>query len=133
MNRRFLGQGWRFPILPDSAGRLGYTSGEENIEHSLRVLLQTSLGERIMRFDFGSRAPRMVFAPGGRQHLQLLETTIKEAVRDWEPRIELDDVRAESNPEQPEKVDVSIEYTVRATNTRSNQVFPYYLAALEAS
>ena len=78
-------------------------------------------------------AKRISLAPGGRQHLQLLETTIKEAVRDWEQRIELDDVRAESNPEQPEKVDVSIEYTVRATNTRSNLVFPYYLAALEAS
>ena len=43
MNRQFLGSGWRFPILPDSTGRLGYTEGEENIEHSLRVLLLTAL------------------------------------------------------------------------------------------
>jgi len=127
MSGRFLGQGWRFPILPDSAGRLGYTVAEENIEHSLRVLLQTSLGERAMRFEFGSRAPRMVFAPGGRQHLHLLETTVREAIRDWEPRIELEAVRAEADPEHPEEVEVGIEYVVRATNTRSNLVFPYYL------
>ena len=49
MSRQFLGRGWRFPILPDSSGRLGYSEGEENVEHSLRVLLLTALGERVMR------------------------------------------------------------------------------------
>jgi phage baseplate assembly protein W len=131
MANEFTGAGWRFPILPDRAGSLGYVEGDENVLQSLRVLLLTRLGERVMRADFGSAAPRLVFAPGSVQYLGLLETTIREAVRDWEPRIDLEEVRAEADPEEENRVTVSIRYLVRRTNTRQNLVFPYYLGTLE--
>lgn len=131
MKPGFLGKGWRFPILPDASGRLGYTEADENIEHSLRVLLQTALGERIMRFNFGSRAPELLFAPGAQRNLNLLRTTVQEAIRDWEPRVDVIDVAVETDVNEPERVQVSLEYRVRATNTRSNLVFPFYLDLLE--
>ena len=131
MNRRFLGKGWRFPVLPSPSGRLEYTEGDENVEHSLRVLLLTALGERVMRFDFGSRASELVFAPGGQRHLRLLETTVREGVRDWESRVDLLDVSVEADPEEPERVTVSLAYQVRATNTRTSLVFPFYLDTIE--
>ena len=131
MNRAFIGQGWRFPIMPGPTGRLEYTAADENVEHSLRVLLLTSLGERVMRHEFGSRASELVFAPGGHRHLRLLETTIREAIRDWEPRIELSDVSVEADLEEPERVKVSLSYQVRSTNTRTNLVFPFYLDTVE--
>ena len=108
-----------------------YTQGEENIEHSVRVLLLTAIGERQMRFDFGSRASELLFAPGGERHLRLLENTIREAIRDWEPRIDVIDVMVEPDLSEPERVTVSLSYQVRATNTRSNLVFPYYLDTVE--
>ncbi|HWS89098.1 MAG TPA: GPW/gp25 family protein [Pyrinomonadaceae bacterium] len=131
MANRIVGQGWRFPLLPDEAGGMGYTSGDENVEQSLKVLLLTDLGERVMRADFGCRAPRLVFAPGSVQHLGLLETTVREAVRDWEPRVELQEVRAEVDPEDETRVTVSVSYLVRRTNTRNNLVFPFYLGGVE--
>lgn len=127
MTRPFVGQGWRFPIQPDENGRLGFTSGDANVEQSMRILLQTSLGERVMRFDFGCRVSELLFAPGGELYLRLLEDTVKEAVRDWEPRVELLDVRAETDICSPEMVDVFVDYRIRATNTKSNLVFPFYL------
>jgi len=130
-DRAFLGNGWKSPILPDSAGRLTYVAGEENVLQSLRLLLLTRLGERVMRGDFGSKAPALVFAPGSVQYLRLLETTIRDAVRDWEPRVELDDVRAEMDLTDETCVTVSIDYRVRATNTRTNLVFPFYLGMTE--
>ncbi len=133
MSRSFLGRGWRFPIQPDAAGRLEYNDGEENIEQSLRILLLTALGERVMRYDFGTKADELVFAPGGERYLRLLETTVQEAVRDWEPRVELLRVEAEAEPQQPHRVNVAIEYEVRATNTRANLVFPYYLGSTETA
>ena len=133
MNKPFIGKGWRFPILPDENGRLRYTKGDENIEHSLKVLLMTSLGERAMRFDFGCRASELVFAPGGHRFLKLLETTVREAVRDWEPRVDMLEVRAEAAIDQPEQVTVSIAYRIRASNTRSNLVFPFYLDRVEVA
>ena len=119
------GRGWRFPILPDAAGALGYNEGGENIEQSIRIVLLTRLGERLMRPDFGSRASQMVFYPGSVQNLRVLEVSVRDALRDWEPRIEVDLVRAETEPGAENRVKVGIEYRVRSTNTRQNLVFPY--------
>ena len=133
MDSAFIGHGWRFPIIPDETGGLGYTSGDENVEQSLRILLLTEIGQRVMRSDFGTRAPRLVFSPGSVQYLRLLESTVRDAVIEWEPRVELQDVRAEADPDpdQEERVIVSISYRVRATNTSNNIVFPFYLNKVE--
>lgn len=127
MTEPFLGTGWRFPILPDEAGRLSYAVGEESIEHCLRALLLTATGERVMRPDFGTRAQESVFAPGSVQNLRELENSIATAVRTYEPRVELDSVRAEADPADEARVTVSVEYRIRRTNTKQNLVFPFYL------
>jgi phage baseplate assembly protein W len=127
MAREFLGTGWRFPILPDASGSLGYTAGDENVEQSLRILLMTAVGDRVMRPSFGTRAERLVFAPGSVRFLRLLETSVREAVRDWEPRVDLDGVSAEADAGDETRILVSIAYRVRQTNTRQNLVFPFYL------
>src|SRR5439155_2769406 len=106
MDPKFLGRGWRFPLLPDSTGSLGYVEGDDNVEQSLHILLMTQLGERVMRSDFGTQAPRLVFAPGSTQYLRLLENTMREAVLNWEPRVSLDEVRPEANPENAYMVTV---------------------------
>ena len=131
MAGEFIGKGWRFPIQPDDAGGLGYVEGDDNVEQSLRILLLTDPGQRVMRPEFGSKAPRLVFFPGSVQHLSLLELTIREAIRDWEPRVDVEDVRAEANPEDEAHVTVSLSYRVRRTNTRNNLVFPFYLGTVE--
>jgi uncharacterized protein len=127
----FLGKGWRFPILPDAGGSLGYVEGDANVEQSMQILLMTQLGERVMRADFGTQAPRLVFSPGSTQYLNLLETTINEAVVNWEPRVDLTSVVAEADPINPYQVTVSISYTVRQTNTSTNLVFPFYLGTVQ--
>ena len=130
MANEFTGTGWRFPILPDATGTLSYVSGDVNVEQSLRILLLTELGQRVMRPDFGSKAARLVFAPGSLQYLGQLETTVREAIRDWEPRIEVEEVRAEVNPNDETRVSVKLAYKVRPTNTRHNLVFPFYLGSV---
>ena len=132
MAAEFLGTGWRFPILPDRGGGLGYVSGDQSVEQSLLVLLQTAVGERAMRPRFGTRLAEMVFAPGSPQNLSRLETTVREAVRDHEPRAELEDVTAEQDPTDDTRVTVSVRYRVRQSNTRGNLVFPFYVGTLEA-
>ena len=127
MSEPFLGTGWRFPILPDEAGRLGYASGEQSIEHCLRALLLTATGERVMRPDFGTRAQESVFAPGSVQNLRDLENSIATAVRTYEPRVELDSVRAEADLADESRVTVTVSYRIRRTNTKQNLVFPFYV------
>jgi len=131
MAESFLGTGWKFPIMPDRSGSLGYIDGDANVEQSLHILLMTALGERVMRSDFGTQAHRLVFSPGSVQYLRLLENTVREAVRDWEPRVDLTQVLAEADSVDEYKVTVSISYTVRRTNTRNNLVFPFYLGTVK--
>jgi phage baseplate assembly protein W len=128
----FLGRGWRFPIMPDAAGALTYCSGAEHIEQSLKLLLMTALGERVMRPGFGCQAPDLVFAPGSIQYLRLLETSVRNAIRDWEPRVEVEFVSAELRADEENRVTVHIGYKIRGTNTRNNLVFPFYLGIDEA-
>ena len=102
------------------------------MEQSLRILLLTSVGERVMRYDFGCRASQLLFAPGSHRFLRLLETSVKEAVRDHEPRVTVEQVAAEADPEDPHNVTVSVSYLVRRSNTRANLVFPFYLDTLDS-
>lgn len=132
MNRAdFLGRGWCFPILPDASGALAYSAGADHIAHSLRHILMTAFGERVMRPDFGCEAPDLVFAPGSVQYLRLLEASMRNAIRDFEPRVELEFVTAELDPDEQNHVDVRIGYLIRGANSRGNLVFPYYLSVDE--
>lgn len=131
MAESFIGRGCPFPFLPDVTGSLAFVEGDANVEQSLHVLLLTQLGERVMRPDFGTAAPRLVFAPGSHQFLSLLETTVREAVRDFEPRISLEAVDAETDPEDETQVTVAISYQVRQSNSRFNLVFPFYIDRVE--
>ena len=130
MGPDFLGTGWVFPVLPDPAGRLSYAVGEDSIRDCLLVLLQTATGERVMRPDFGTTAPTLVFAPGSPANLRVLENSITEAIQVYEPRVALDSVVAEPTPGEENTVVVSVTYRVRQTNTKANLVFPFYLDTL---
>jgi phage baseplate assembly protein W len=123
-----IGTGWRFPILPDARGRLGYVTGQENIEQSLHLVLLTNLRERVMRADFGTDAREQLFAPGSEKVLRLLEKSVAEAIRDHEPRVEILNLSAEADPRDQTHIHVLIDYEVRATYVRGNLVFPFYLA-----
>jgi uncharacterized protein len=125
--REFLGRGFRFPLLPDGRGGLGYTEAGENIEHSLRVLLLTQTRERVMRPRFGTEAPRLVFAPGSVRFSRLLEDSVRDAVVEFEPRVDLLEVRAEADAADASHVLVALRYRERRTNAVGNLVFPFYL------
>jgi phage baseplate assembly protein W len=123
----FLGRGVGFPLIPDAGGTLRYVEGDTGVGQSLRLLLMTAAGERVMRPNFGSRAPQLVFAPGSETNKNLLETSIREAVRDFEPRVQLTDVTVTERELEPERVDIEVSYTVRQSNTRDSIVYPFYL------
>jgi Bacteriophage baseplate protein W len=127
MGKEFIGKGWRFPIIPGPTGALAYNDAEDNVEQSLRLLLLTRLGERVMRGDFGSRLGELVFAPGSEQNLRALENEVQNAILKFEPRVDVLDVTAEADAADPTKITVALSYRVRRTNTRDTLVFPFYL------
>ena len=68
-----------------------------------------------------------MFAPASTANLKALERSVRDAVRDHEPRVRLVDVTVTQDPVDPVRVDIELIYTVRRSNTRLSTVFPYYL------
>jgi len=127
MGKEFIGKGWRFPIVPGPTGSLEWSEADDNVEHSLRVLLLTRAGERVMRASFGSRLGDLVFRPGSEQNLHAIEREVGSCIRRFEPRVDVLDVRAEADADDATHVTVALSYRVRRTNTRDTLVFPFYL------
>ena len=125
--REYLGTGWAFPVLVDAAtGLVALTSAEEDIRQSIAVILGTAKGERVMRPDFGCGIHDLVFAAVGTQVAAQIETTVREALRDHEARIEVRAVRVGTEHLGLGRLDVVIDYEVRATNQPGNAVYPFY-------
>jgi phage baseplate assembly protein W len=128
MAKDFLGRGWKFPVLVDSATAAGIAMSEyeQDIKESIWIILSTSKGERIMHPDFGCAIHDLIFDPINTTTLNLIQNSIQEALTLWEPRIELIKVGIEEKSEEG-KLNISIDYRVRVTNNRFNLVYPFYL------
>lgn len=147
-NQDFIGKGWRFPIKVNARGRLEWSDGPPRIQDAIWVIIKTALGERLMRPTFGAGVDDFVFQSNSGINRTALATAIKSALLEWEPRIDLDDVRVNSawevhdsklealDSEQAirdrsttldSQVVVTIQYRIRTTNELFNVVFPFYL------
>jgi uncharacterized protein len=122
----FIGRGWTFPPSVDSRGRIALTSGHDEIEAAMRMILLTVPGERVMRPEFGCRAWDYLFQSLNANTLGMMETAVEEALRRWEPRVIVESVTANEDPEREGGVAVVVEYSVRETNDRRNLVVPFY-------
>jgi len=131
--RAFLGTGWSFPPGLDAEGKIRMVSLEEDVRQAILIIIQTVLGERVMRPDFGAGLRNLVFEPVNRTTMALVKETVERAIIDWEPRIEINDLDVTSDANERNTLLIELAYTVRATNTRFNLVYPFYLSEGERS
>jgi hypothetical protein len=127
MQRDFLGTGWSFPVEPDATGDVELSSGEADVAESIWIVLGTAKGERTMRTDFGCGIHEYVFATVNTTTLNLIETSVREALIRWEPRIEVQNVEIRTDEIRTGKLLVDIDYRIRSSNTEANLVYPFYL------
>jgi phage baseplate assembly protein W len=126
--KEFLGAGWSFPVDPDrSTGELPLAAYEEDIRQAILIILQTNLGERLMRPDFGSGLRELVFEPLNTTTMSLVQHRVEQSLITWEPRIRVHEVRVSVDGALRNKLLVEISYEVRSTNTFYNLVYPFYL------
>lgn len=123
----FLGTGWSFPptFLP-AAGTVTLTSGEEDIQQSLQILLSTTLGERVMLPDYGCNLEELLFEPIDTGLQTLIYDRIRTAILYYEPRIGVDNIELLTDRITEGVLLIEISYHVRASNSRFNYVFPFY-------
>lgn len=125
--KAFLGRGLAFPIAVDAeGGTLMAAEYEEDIRQSIRIILDTDPGERVMRPDFGAGLRALVFEPINTHTLALARHRVERALVLWEPRIDSIAVQADARPGQG-LITLEVRYRVRTTNTFYNLVYPFFL------
>ena len=128
MNQKFTGTGWSFPVRPSQQmGQISVSQDELLIEESIRMIIMTRKGERVMRPTFGCDIHDYTFETIDYTNLKQMEYVVEEALTLWEPRINEIEVLADQHTTEDGCVLIEIQYIIRATNNPHNLVFPFYL------
>ncbi|MDC7220316.1 MAG: GPW/gp25 family protein [Spirochaetales bacterium] len=127
MSDSFLGTGFALDFGTDSRGNINLTGGKRSVEESIRIILGTSRGERVMRPDFGCDLNSLVFAPNNSRTRALAQYYVEEALSKWEHRIILQGVKVHPDEEDETRFHIEIDYLLRSVNTYFNMVYPFYL------
>jgi uncharacterized protein len=123
----FIGRGWAFPLRTDATGGIALVSREREIEEAIRLILGTAPGERPMRPEFGCRIHDHVFANADGATAAAITADVLDALRRWEPRIEVEDVVVTFESEDQTLLYIDVRYSIRRTNDLRNLVFPFYV------
>lgn len=128
IEKAFLGTGWSFPLTVDAqTGRIMTVSQEEDIEQSIRIILSTRIGERVMQPEFGCEIHKFIFASIQENELAEIRRCVTEALRRWEPRVINVEVTTDTSALSNGKLILNLSYVVRSTNIPYNLVFPFYI------
>ena len=123
----FRGVGWAFPVQADDQGHISLARQDEAIRQSIRLIIETAKGERVMRPTFGCGIHDLVFAPNDPLTASRASFEVREALIDWEPRIEVLDVQTRLDTAEENTLLIDVQYRVRSTNNVFNLVYPFYL------
>lgn len=127
-NIDFLGRGWAYPPSFDRQRKgTEMVAAETDIHQSLEILLATQVGERVMNRKYGAGLELMLHEPLAQTNVHAIAARIREAVIRYEPRITVDNVTVTQDDPTDGRIDLLLEYTVIATNSQQNFVFPYHI------
>lgn len=128
ITRSFLGRGWSFPPAFNAYNREVVMVEEgEDIEQSLRILISTLPGERLMNPTYGCDLHALVFENISPTLENEIITMVEKAIIAHEPRVIVDEIAVQEDDNHIGLIKIQVTYTVVATNTRSNMVYPFYL------
>lgn len=126
--RTYLGNGLNFPLRTDARGQVSLVTGSEDIEQAIRIILGTRPGERVMRPTFGCRAHELIFEPITASTASMMQEYVYDALRMWEPRIDVVSVNVEVESGNSGILLAVVEYHIKATHDTRSIVHPFYIA-----
>lgn len=123
----FLGRGWSFPPEFENDGKdVVMLDTYDAVERSLRILMGTATGERVMQPDFGCNLDELSFDTLDVTLRTYMKDKITTAILYHEPRVNLLDVIFHEERLNEGLLLIEVVYQVRGSNSRKNMVFPYY-------
>jgi phage baseplate assembly protein W len=112
-------------------GGLALSSGRDEIDEALNLVISTAPGERVMRPEFGCRIWDLLFAGADPNTRGLMAQMVRDAITRWEARVDLEEVVVQVDPDDASRVLIDVSYVIRTTNDRRNLVYPFYVIPRE--
>ena len=103
------------------------TTGIQDIENSIHILLSTALQERVMQPTYGCNLDSMLFESMNEHFKTYLKHLVKSAIMYHEARIKADNIDVKMDESVEGRILIIIDYTIRSTNTKLNYVYDFYL------
>jgi uncharacterized protein len=125
MSSELTGRGLTFPLQLGISG-FAESTGAEKVSQSIRIILATLPGQRVMRPQFGCRLATLAFAPNTTATADLARYYVTDALTRWEPRIDLIGVEV-SNDAARGVLALSIRYRLRATQDQHDLEYAFSL------
>ncbi len=123
----FYGSGWSFPVSFTAGNyQLDQTEYLENVNQSIKIILQTKKGERYLEPQLGSGLQEFFFRSMDETLKGEIQDTVAYALLINEPRITVEKVEVDF-VDRNGQVNIEIQYVFNETNTRHNYVFPFHL------
>lgn len=126
--RKFYGSGLRFPLQIDDRGRMASSRGEARVEESIMMILGTARGERRMLPRFGCGIHDLTFEPNTPALRGRIAVEVRQALLDYERRIDVLSIDVDASSEQPNLILIRIDYRMRNNNVAGNLVYPFFLS-----
>jgi phage baseplate assembly protein W len=126
------GRGASFPLRIGARGGIRESAGVQKIEESIRIILGTQFGERVMRPDFGCNLRSLAFAPNNSTTAALARHYVLDGLTKWEPRINVLSVTVtndsdDSNGPAESRLLIKISYAVQSSLQPQSMIYPFYL------
>jgi phage baseplate assembly protein W len=109
-------------------GGIEMVEEKDSVRQAIFMLLSTIPGERVMRPDYGCDLYKLIFAPNDYTTAGLAIHYVKQAIERWERRVEILLLDAYNDRQNQEKLNIVMEYRLRATQTIDQLNFSLHLA-----
>ncbi len=101
------------------------SSVKEQAASNLKNLLLTQKGERVGQPTFGSDLPRLLFEQRTDDISDSIDETIREAISNWLPYIEVSDIQTIFSDTRPNEVNVILEFLVTVDDPDSPETITF--------
>jgi uncharacterized protein len=114
---QILGRGIAFPPRVGTDGRVPFSEGEPNIREGIEIVLRTNQRERLRLPEFGAGLERFLFEPNTTATRRQIEDRIAKSLQSWEPRIVVQSIAVDEDPDDPQAAIATIDYRLIATQS----------------
>lgn len=121
-------KGWAFPVGVDPhTGKIEMTEQKEDIRQSIRILLSTTRGERLLHPDYGCNLTQFMFEPLNYELVQRIKQEVYTSITKWERRIQNLEINLFQDTAEESRIVIGISYTISGLQEKDEIYYAYDL------